>query len=269
MTLTNRIYGRFLVTYFGEPVPASKLVDRILKAPALLNEGRGGIRIVDVAGRKFVCRQYLHGGLLRAFTRDLFLSADRSKEEADILRCLKERGFPVITPFATLTESGMFTKKLYLVTELEVGAINLLDYLRRSGKMARLRAVRRFAELLWGLEQAGVYHPDLHLRNVVLTAQGDMLFLDFDKAVRKSITPADSEAMLSRLVRYVDKMERQGELVADQREKQLFVRAYERLSGHTIPRELQRAVERKGFLHRIGWFIESIFYGRPKPQPPT
>jgi hypothetical protein len=64
-------------------------------------------------------------------------------------------------------------------------------------------------------------------------------------------------------------MERQGELVADEREKALILRTYERLSGRSITDQLQKSVRRKGFLHRVGWFIESLFYGRPKQQDPV
>jgi tRNA A-37 threonylcarbamoyl transferase component Bud32 len=264
MSVTNRMYGRFLVTYYSEPVPASKLVDKILKAPALLNEGRGGIRIVEVAGRKLVCRQYLHGGLFRSFTRALFFSASRSTREVEILLHLKERGFPVITPFATITESCTFAKRLYLVTVLEEQAVNLLEYLKRSDAQARMRAIKRFAELLWGLEEAGVYHPDLHLRNVVLTTEGEMLFLDFDKAAITSIDREDAESMLWRLARFVEKMERLGELKVDEREQLLFLRTYERLSRRSMIDDMQKKMKRKGFLHRIGWFIESLLYGRPE-----
>jgi tRNA A-37 threonylcarbamoyl transferase component Bud32 len=266
MSVTNRTYGRFLITYYSEPVPASKLVDKIMKAPAFLNEGRGGIRIVEVAGRKLVCRQYLHGGLFRAFTRDLFFSANRSAREVEILLHLRERGFPVITPFATITESCTLTKRLYLVTILEEQAASLLEYLKRSDAKARMRAIKRFAELLWRLEEAGVYHPDLHLRNVVLTTAGEMLFLDLDKAARKPIDREDVESMLWRLARFVEKMERLGELTADDREKLLFLRTYERLSKRSMIDEMQKKMKKKGFLHRLGWFFESLFYGRPE-QP--
>ena len=84
---------------------------------------------------------------------------------------LKQSGFPVITPFATMTELGTVQKRLYLCTLLEEGATNLLEYLKRSAKKTRLRAVKRFAELLWELERP-VYHPDLHLKNVVSTPGG-------------------------------------------------------------------------------------------------
>lgn len=260
MASTER-YRTFLVTCYAEPVPASELVEKMLRAPALQHEGRAGIRILDVMGKKLVCRKYSHGGLFRAFTRDLFFSVGRSSREAETMLLLKRGGFPVITPFATITELGSLRKRLYLCTILEEGALNLLEYLKRSEKKARLRAAKRFAELLWELERAGIYHPDLHLKNVMITLEGNMLFLDFDRALRKPIEQKDAESMFWRLARYADKMQRRGELRVDDREKALVLRVYERLSGRSIIGEMQRQLRRKTWLHKAGWFVESLFYG--------
>ena len=82
-------------------------------------------------------------------------------------------------------------------------------------------------------------------------------------AVRKPITPADADAMLSRLVRFVDKAEKKGMLTVHDREKALFLRTYERLSGRSVAADIQKRLSRGGFLHRIGWFLESLLYGRP------
>ena len=256
-------YRTFLVTCYAEPVPASELVEKMLRSSTLVHEGRVGIRIFDVAGKKLACRKYAHGGLFRAFTRDVFFSARRNAQEAEVMLFLKRSGFPVVTPFATITELGTLRKRLYLCTLFEEGATNLLEYLKRSGKKARLRAAKRFGELLWELEKAGIYHPDLHLRNVVLTPDGNMLFLDFDRASKKLIGQRDAESMLWRLARYVDKMQRQGELRVDEREKMLCLRTYERLSKRRIIESMQKQMRRKTWLHRAGWFFESMLYGSP------
>ena len=262
MSSTER-YRTFLVTCYAKSVPASELIEKMLRAPSIQHEGRAGIRILDVAGTKLVCRKYSHGGLFRAFTRDLFFSARRSTQEVEVMLRLKQDGFPVITPFATITESGTLRKRLYLCTLLEEGATDLLEYLKRSEKKARLRVVRRFAELLWELERAGVYHPDLHLKNVVLTPGGKMLFLDFDKASRRPIGKKQAESMLWRIARYVDKMQRQGDLRIDDRERALFLRTYERLSKRSIIPEMQKQLRRRTWLYRAGWFVESLLYGSP------
>jgi tRNA A-37 threonylcarbamoyl transferase component Bud32 len=256
-------YRTFLVTCYAEPVPASELVEKMLRAPTLEHEGRAGIRILEVAGKKLACRKYAHGGLFRAFTRDVFFSAARSSQEAEIMLLLRRSGFPVVTPFATITELGAFRKRLYLCTLLEERATNLLDYLKRSKKRARLRAAKRFGELLWGLEKAEIYHPDLHLKNVVLTRDGNMLFLDFDRASKRLIGQKHVESMFWRLARYIDKMQRQGELRVDEREKMLCLRAYERASRRSIITRMQKQMHKKSWLHRAGWFVESLLYGSP------
>jgi RIO-like serine/threonine protein kinase len=214
-----------------------------------------------VAGKKLACRKYTHGGLFRALMRDLFFSAARSSQEVDVMLLLKRSGFPVVTPFATITEVGALRKRLYLCTILEEGATNLLEYLKQSGTKTRLRAVKRFAGLLWELERAGVYHPDLHLKNVLLTHDGNMLFLDFDKASKRSMRQKDVESMMWRLVRYIDKMQRQGQLRVDDRERALFLRTYERLSKRPITEKMQRNLKRKSYFHKVGWWVESLFYG--------
>jgi len=257
MASTER-YRTFLVTCYAISVPASELVEKMLRAPTLEHEGRVGIRILEVAGTKLACRKYSHGGLFRAFTRDVFFSSRRSSNEVEILLLLKRRGFPVVAPFATITEIGALRKRLYLCTVFEEGALNLLDYLKGSDKRSRLRAAKRLAELLWGLEKAGVYHPDLHLRNVVINRQGAMLFLDFDRAWRKSIELKDVESMFWRLARYTEKMRRQGELRVDDLERALFLKTYERLSGRRVAEAMRRRLKRKGLLHRTGWRIESL-----------
>lgn len=259
MTSIERYRG-FQIIYYSEPVPASLLIDKMLRTPIEQSQGRGGIKIIDVAGNKLVCRKYLHGGLFRVFTRDAFLAGKRATQEAEIMVHLKERRFPVISPFATITEVGPCLKRLYLCTFMEEGAVSLLEHLKRSEKKVRLRAVKRFSELLWQLEQAGVYLPDLHLRNVVLTKDGRMLFLDFDKARRKQIEQKDIESMFWRLARYADKMERQGALTSCPYERALFVRVYERLSKRALAERLQKQMKTKNLLHRIGWFVESLLY---------
>lgn len=248
------------MTCYAEPVAASDLVEKMLRAPALQHEGRAGLKILDVAGRRIACRKYTHGGLFRALMRDVFFSAARSAQEVEVMLLLKRSGFPVVTPFATVTEVGGLRKRLYLCTLLEEGAMNLLDHLKRSGARARLRAVKRFASLVWELERAGVYHPDLHLKNVVLTSDGNMLFLDFDKASRRLMRQKDAMSMIYRLARYVDKMQRQGELRIDDRERALFLRTYERLSKRSIMEEMRRTLKTRDIVHRIGWWVESLLY---------
>ena len=77
---------------------------------------------------------------------------------------------PAAAPFAAVIEKLFIFKRLYLITLFEEDAAALLDYLQTCKERERMRVAVGLAELLWGLHQAGVYHRDLHLRNVLVTA---------------------------------------------------------------------------------------------------
>jgi alpha-galactosidase len=98
--------------------------------------------------------------------------------------------------------------------------------------------------------------------NVMVTAGGKLVFLDFDRARKKLLGLKDVESMVWRLDRFVDKMGRQGKLAVQQREKTLFLRTYDRLSHRGLTTRMQSRAAAKTRLHRIGWFFESLLYGK-------
>ena len=138
---------------------------------------------------------------------------------------LRERGFPAAAPFAAVIEKLFILRRLYLITFFEEGAAVLLDYLQTCEKRERMRVAVRLAELLWGLHEAGVHHRDLHLRNVLVTRENRLILLDFDRAVKKPLSPGDVESMVRRLGRFTEKMEKQGRLSLSVMEKSLFLRS--------------------------------------------
>ncbi|MCX5853423.1 MAG: hypothetical protein NTZ24_02350, partial [Deltaproteobacteria bacterium] len=90
--------------------------------------------------------------------------------------------------------------------------------------------------------------------------------LDFDRAQRKSIGKTDMERMFWRLNRYAEKMERQGKLKVDIKEKLLFLRTYGKLSGFDIAGEMEKKIGLKRIFSQAGWFFESLLYGRKGPE---
>ena len=254
-------HGRFKVVLYDEPVDAGVLIDALARAPVQPGLGRGAVRLLTLDGRRFACRQYLHGGLFRAVTGDRFASGDRVNKEAELLRYLGGQGFPVVKPFCTITEKGAFFRKLYLVTYFEDGS-DLLTFLNEAAPRARLRTIRALAGLVWELHRLGVFHPDLHIRNVLVNPGGRLVFLDFDRAERRAPTQGDAEQMLWRLDRYVEKMELQDELRVRPVERMLFLRTFDRLSAYRLAESMQ---EREGVRKRrrhLGWLLESALYRR-------
>jgi hypothetical protein len=266
--LTKADYGPFTIYFAGTPVEPALLIDQLDSGALIENKGRGGIRIIRAAGFTLACRKYLHGGLLRAFTGDTFFSNRRALQEITLIMHLRDAGFPVIEPFAAIVRNNAFTKDLCLLTVFREGAFDLLDYLRDASKTARLRAIRYLAFLYRRLEELGVYHPDLHLNNVLVAPDGGMVFLDFDKSSIKALTKEDMARMFWRLNRFADKMEKNGRLTATLGEKAFFLRVYSRLSGYDMAAYMEKKAGTKSLSGRIGWFIENALYGARKAKGP-
>jgi tRNA A-37 threonylcarbamoyl transferase component Bud32 len=260
----ERQFGKFRIRYYSTFVDPALLVRKLLASSPVPGSGRGGVRLVALDGCKLVVRQYRHGGLFRALTGDSFVSEKRVLAEAEILKHLREKGVPVVSPFCALVEGALPLKRLYLATVMEEESTDLLEYFQAAGKKQRLRIVKALARFFWSMEQAGVYHPDLHPRNVLVTSEGKLILLDFDKARKKAVAADDVASMFRRLGRFLDKMERLGRPVPTMREKALFLRVYDRLSGRNMTVIMQRMTTVRGCFQRCGWFIESLFYGRPE-----
>lgn len=261
-SLTPLIYGQYLIYFAGEPADPLPLIQCIGKGELIKGKGRGGIALVRLNGRRLACRKYTHGGLLRAITGDMFLSDRRALAELEITGYLRGSGFPVVEPFAAITEKRLFTKRLYILTLYKEGAVDLLEFLVSSGKMRRLRTIKRLAELLYKMETLGVRHPDLHLNNVLVTPNRELVFLDFDKCVKGVFTGRDTIRMFFRLNRHAEKMERKGAAAFTLKERAMFLRAYRKISGRDLYPELERRAQSKRLLNKAGWLVERLLYGR-------
>jgi hypothetical protein len=254
--------GRFTLFPYSSLVDPVSLLRALSAAEVIEGKGRGGIKIIELGGLRLVARRYLHGGLFRVFTRDLFLEQGRATSEAEIMAYLREKGFPVVAPFCAVVEKLFVVKRLHLVTILQANTVSLLEYLQEASGKQRMRAASKLAEYLWLLQRAGVYHPDLHLGNVLVTPDEDLVFLDFDRARRKTVNGGDMKSMFSRLGRFVSKMERQGLLTIDTKEKAMFLRTYARFSGSDLTAEMEGSARRTAIFRRLGWLTESLLYGR-------
>jgi tRNA A-37 threonylcarbamoyl transferase component Bud32 len=261
----KRVYwGRYEICFPADtetPVEPSALIDSLGDARSLEKKGRGGIRITNIADKPVACRKYIHGGLFRGITGDIFFNRKRAINEFQIMLYLQERSFPIVSPYCVIIEERLLTKNLYILTHYKEDAGDLMEFLQRATQKERYRAIKRLAELMWQMEKLSVYHPDLHLSNVLVESKTRaLLFLDFDRTGRKAISAGDMERMFWRLNRYADKMEREGRLIVGGKEKLFFLRAYGRLSGVDMVGRMAAKAARKSILSKLGWFFEGLFY---------
>jgi 3-deoxy-D-manno-octulosonic acid kinase len=145
--------------------------------------GRGAVTFLDLAGRQFVLRRYLRGGLPARVCRDryLWLGEDRNRafRELRLLSSLHDRGLPVPRPVAARYQRHGLSYSAELVTlrlpEVSSLGQRWLDELATDADWrAAGRCIRRFHD-------AGVQHADLNAHNIMLDGQGGAWLLDFDR----------------------------------------------------------------------------------------
>lgn len=150
--------------------------------------GRGRPYGLDVvgAGRVFV-RPYLHGGVFGRVTRDLHAGDGRFAAELAAHLEASAAGVPVCEALGYVSRpaGGVFRRGWLVLRELPRSR-DLLDALTgRIHPEARRILLAAAGRSIRALHDAGFDHPDLHLRNLLLDAGGEVRVLDLDRVRRR------------------------------------------------------------------------------------
>ncbi len=162
--------------------------------------GRGqALGVVSPAGHA-VLRRFHRGGLIARVSADRFLGLNAARSRAfrefRLLARLRALALPVPEPLAASFEpvgpcyrAALLTRRIPEARELAV----LASTLERSGWQQLNETLARFFA-------AGLCHPDLNARNIVLGGSGQWYLLDFDRA-RLATGAVSGHAMRRRLAR--------------------------------------------------------------------
>ena len=158
-----------------------------------------------------VLRRYRHGGLLGWLTGPILLGIQRPLRELTVTARAEEAGAPVphamclvLWPLAGPLWSGI------IGTREEPDARDLLSEWRDSNGPARPALLVRVGRALRRLHDAGVEHPDLQLRNVLLCPDDRVVVIDLDRARFHGTTPLSVRRRASNLGRLVRSAVKEG-----------------------------------------------------------
>jgi len=178
--------------------------------------GRGLAYAVPLAsGDRVVVRRSRHGGLLGTIRDDRFLGATRAPRELELSLALRRLGVatPEIVAYATYPAGAMFRRADVVTREVPKSR----DLAAALGALTRTDSKRSLivatGKLLASLSIAGVRHPDLNLKNVLIADNefGGVvaLALDVDRVwLDAPFSQAVLEANLRRLSRSAIKWRR-------------------------------------------------------------
>lgn len=181
--------------------------------------GRGVAWAVALpAGPRVVVRHNRHGGLLAGLTGDLFVAPTRAPAELATSLRLAAAGVPTPAVVAYVLYPAAPGLRRVDVATLEMADGADLPAALERWPAHRTALLAATARLVAQLTRAGARHPDLNVKNVLLTIHGDTPLahvLDVDRIVFGA--PGDAgvtDANLGRLARSVRRWhERRGPLL--------------------------------------------------------
>ena len=234
--------------------------------------GRKAVFSVPIGdGKRMVVRQYVHGGLLRKITGDRFRSPARFIREIEITLKAAEAGVNVPTPVGVVYHKSIGFYRGYYLSLRVPDALDMLEkalrYLGDDEETPRCgeylsEAMPEIARLMRKLHDAGIYHADLHIKNI-LEAKSGFYFIDFDAArMVERINPKLRLANLLRFLRSIEKF--LGRDIAKKCiERNLLFAGYEEHSPvlGLSAREFVDAYESRVAPHRKRWEKTGGGYG--------
>jgi hypothetical protein len=189
--------------------------------------GRGllpTVLICEEAGERMVAKQSLRGGLVRFINRDLFLNGDRPFEEMIANTKILSVGIKTteILAAAKLKVLGPFYRNYLFSKEIpeSIDLSGLFNSLKKRSPQERFkkkkRIIKALAHSIFKMHRQGIYHSDLHLKNIlvrqnVVSSEPDIYIIDFDKVrLHKNLSPREKIENLLRFNRSLEKYKFMG-----------------------------------------------------------
>ncbi len=171
--------------------------------------GRASHPVIELAdGERILLREYRRGGVIRHFNRATYFTGNRALDELRATVVAGNRGLDVARIIAAVEHPARFGYTAMLAIGWIDGAAELATLLEFTPPHDRPGIVRLAGAEIGRMHDAGIAHPDLNLRNLLIAPGEDsstprVIIIDFDRArVRSTPVPAwRRRAELRRFVR--------------------------------------------------------------------
>lgn len=166
-------------------------------------------------GTRVVVRRYRRGGMMRLVNRGLYFGGNRAFDELRATERARAGGVRAPVVVAAIERPARLAGyRAWLATVLVPGGLDFAAWLAEQGgdEERRRTVLREAGRQLALMHAAGVAHPDVNLRNLLVapgSGEAEVYVIDFDKA-DVSATPvsvARRERDLRRLARSARKLQ--------------------------------------------------------------
>jgi tRNA A-37 threonylcarbamoyl transferase component Bud32 len=202
--------------------------------------GRGGVRSLPLGEGLpvMVVRRYRHGGLLGKWLGERYLDPHRALTELAVTEAARAGGVaaPAMIGALILQGAGPFCRMALMSEQIDDSedlvhyCCRLNDYPVPTAAREKRGVIREAARQVRRMHDLGIFHADLHLKNLLLRRRRldtpEVCIIDFDKAVQvQALTPAQRFKNLNRMARSVRKVHVAREVITAW-DKVRFLREY-------------------------------------------
>lgn len=193
-----------------DPLPAWLFDPHALDERGLItgtSAGRNSAWFFSYADTPMVLRHYWRGGIVARFARDVYVWTGRDRTRAfrewRLMAELRHRGLPVPTPVAARAIRSGAGYRADLITATIPGA-RPLDECIHTGTIADT-TWQRIGVAIRQCHEAGAFHADLNVRNILIDAASAPWLIDWDQGWLRTPDARWQQANLDRLRRSVAK----------------------------------------------------------------
>jgi len=150
------------------------------------------VPIAENSMERFVIKDYRHGGLLGKLFGGVFFNGNRPLNEICISEVASQRGVPSAEVIAIAKRRlwGLFYKAKFISKEID-DAVDIIEFLKKFSaefiQTYKKPVIFALVKLIRNMHDAGIYHADLHLKNILLkkglNGEFTAYIIDLDKSV--------------------------------------------------------------------------------------
>ena len=165
-------------------------------------------------GRNLVVRDYWHGGLFGKLLKNIFWENQRPLNELSICETAIERGIKTTEIMAIVKNKIMGPLYKCKLVSMEISdAVDLMELLYDENLILsqKRQIITKLAEAIRKMHDAGIYHRDLHLKNILIQKDNGLVknayIIDLDKSRQlKKIGLSKRMKNIMRLDRSLEKL---------------------------------------------------------------
>lgn len=153
------------------------------RAEEWIGGGRAPHPVVALAdGGRAVVRRFRRGGMVRHLNRDRYFGGDRAAEELRATEAARAGGARVPEVIAAGRMAAFPGYRAMLATRLVADVRDAAQALAGADGTARFKTLWEAGRQIGRMHAAGVAHPDLNLRNLLVREPDEVWLIDFDRA---------------------------------------------------------------------------------------